>query len=169
EVGGGESAVERLGSGLDPDGCDQPAQPLGAALERLALELGDQRFAVGQRQLAGLDLPREVQRELEHGIEQRSLFGAPVQRLQAFGEVRDPLHRPSAAASAASASTSARLAPRGTTQLPPTHSTGSSASHSGAVSAVIPPVGQNLHCPNGAASALRALTPPAASAGKNLK
>src|SRR5690606_27774331 len=148
---------------------NQPPQPFGAALERLAFELGDQRLAIGQRQLARFQAPRQVQRQLEHRVEQRCLFGALVQRLQPFAEVGDPLHRPSAAASAASASTSAKLAPRGTTQLPPTHSTGSSESHSGAVSAVIPPVGQKRHCANGAASALSALTPPAASAGKNLK
>ncbi len=31
------------------------------------------------------------------------------------------------------------------TQLPPTHSTGLNASHSGALASVIPPVGQKLH------------------------
>ena len=52
---------------------------------------------------------------------------------------------------------------------PGMHSTGRSASHSGALSAVIPPVGQKLTSPNGALSAFSAAMPPAASAGKNLK
>src|SRR5581483_1722368 len=58
--------------------------------------------------------------------------------------------------------------PGGTSQLPPTHSTASSASHSGAVASVMPPVGQKRHCGNGAASAFSAGIPPAATAGKNL-
>ena len=65
--------------------------------------------------------------------------------------------------------TSSIPAPFGTIQLPPTQSTGSSASHAGALSSVIPPVGQNRHCANGAAKAFNAGMPPAATAGKNLK
>src|SRR5215470_5853520 len=58
--------------------------------------------------------------------------------------------------------------PRGTSQLPPTHSTASSASHWDAVASVTPPVGQKRHCGNGAESALSAGMPPEATAGKNL-
>ena len=59
-------------------------------------------------------------------------------------------------------------APLGTSQLPPTHGTASSASQSGAVACVMPPVGQKRHRGKGAESALRAGMPPAAMAGKNL-
>src|SRR6476619_864651 len=59
-------------------------------------------------------------------------------------------------------------APRGTSQLPPTHGTASSASHSAAFSCVMPPVGQKRQRGKGEESALRAGMPPAAMAGKNL-
>src|SRR3546814_1581131 len=76
----------------------------------------------------------------------------------------------SAAAPRASASTFAGSSgPAGTTQLPPTHRTASSASHSGAVAALMPPVGQKPMPPNGPVSALSAATPPLVDAGKNLK
>src|SRR5690606_18727869 len=131
---------------------------------------GDQVLACVERQLAALDQPRQLERELEHRVEQRRLGRAPVQRLQAVGEVGDRFHEgASEAAWRASASTWARSAPRGTIQLPPTHSTLGSASQSGAVSAEMPPVGQNCAAPSGADSAFSALTPPEVEAGKNLK
>ena len=54
-------------------------------------------------------------------------------------------HYPAATplAARAFASTSAIVPP--VTQLPPTHSTGSNASQSGAVASVMPPVGQKRH------------------------
>ena len=77
--------------------------------------------------------------------------------------VRNP-----AAARAACAIAAGSGVPGFTTQLPPTQSTEGSASQSGAVASVIPPVGQNRTAPNTAACAFSALIPPAASAGKNL-
>jgi len=89
EVFAGELCIESFGIGLPVHWRDQPPEPLGTALERVAFELGDQPLAIGQRQLAALEQAREVERELEDGIEQRCLFGAPVQRLETFGEVGD--------------------------------------------------------------------------------
>ena len=67
---------------------------------------------------------------------------------------------PSAAAARARWATSARsVSPGLMSQLPPTHSTASSASQSGAVSAVIPPVGQKRRSPNGPDSAFSAANP----------
>src|SRR6516225_9986714 len=53
-------------------------------------------------------------------------------------------------------------------QEPPTATTLGSASQAGALASPIPPVGQNLACGNGPASARSALMPPDCSAGKNL-
>src|SRR3546814_7685853 len=65
--------------------------------------------------------------------------------------------RGNAAAALAKASIlAASTGPLGTTQLPPTHLTKGSASHLGALSAVIPPVGQNRAICKGAASAFNA-------------
>lgn len=73
-----------------------------------------------------------------------------------------------AAASRAKASIfAASTGPLGTTQLPPTHFTKGSASHLGALSAVMPPVGQKRATCSGAASAFKAGSPPEVSAGKN--
>src|SRR3546814_17840513 len=75
----------------------------------------------------------------------------------------------SAAAPRASASTFAGSSgPAGTTQLPPTHRTASSASPSGAVAALMPPVGPKPMPPNRPVSALSAATPPPVDAGNNL-
>src|SRR5271170_143849 len=49
-------------------------------------------------------------------------------------------------------------------QEPPTATTLGSASHDGALVSPMPPVGQNLTCGNGPASARSALMPPACSA-----
>jgi hypothetical protein len=68
-----------------------------------------------------------------------------------------------ARASIAASSTS----PAGTSQLPPTQATDGSASQSGAVSSVMPPVGQKRTPPNTALNDFSAGSPPDAVAGKN--
>jgi hypothetical protein len=161
---------------------DQPPQARGPALQRGAFQLGDQAFDVGEVQRATFELARKIVAELEHRIEQRR-FGRPfMQLLEPRPQLADCLHALSplerrvtvltakceclraAASMAASSGT-----PLFTTQLPPTHSTGSNASHSPALAALIPPVGQKRHWWNGAASAFSAGNPPEVEAGKNLK
>ena len=57
----------------------------------------------------------------------------------------------------------------GVSHEPPTHSTFDSARNSPAVDAAMPPVGQKRTCGNGPAKACSIATPPAGTAGKNLK
>ena len=77
------AGLERREVGLRLDRLDQRAQVRRAAFERAALEIGDQPLARVERQRAALDLARQVERELEHRIEQRGFLGALVQRLEA--------------------------------------------------------------------------------------
>ena len=68
--------------------------------------------------------------------------------------------RSDAAARARASIPAGSTGPFGTSQEPPTQSTGSSASQAGALAWVIPPVGQKRAPPNGPASAFRAGMPP---------
>ena len=83
EVLTSQFALESIGISVERNGRDQRPQVLGAALQRIAFEFGDEGVAVVERQLAALDQPRNVERELEHRIEQRGFLGALVQRLEA--------------------------------------------------------------------------------------
>src|SRR5215813_6571222 len=81
------------------------------------------------------------------------------------------LLRGKAAAALARASIEAQLpaaiSDAGATQEPPTATTLGCASHCGALSWPMPPVGQNRTCGNGPFSAFSAASPPAGTAGKN--
>ena len=86
---------------------DQSAQVTRAPLQRLAFELGDHRLESVESNLARFELAREVQRELEHRIEQWGFAGARVVLLEAFDKLRDRAHQPSCAAARAACSTAA--------------------------------------------------------------
>ena len=68
---------------------DKAVQPVSAVIQCVAFEFGDQRRAIVERQPATFQFTRQVERELEHRVEQRRLFGPFVQALQAVEEVAD--------------------------------------------------------------------------------
>ena len=125
---------------------DQPSQTTRTALHAVAFEFGNQRFERVEIDLPAFEFARKVEAKLEDRVEQRCLLRAQVMLAQTVYQLVDCLHWRNSMASFASLVTVALSgAPRGATQLPPTQRTGAKESHSGALAALMPPVGQNRH------------------------
>src|SRR5690606_24132486 len=75
--------------GRRTDRRHETPQPLRAALQRIALELGNQAVAIVESQLAGFEQTGKLQRKLEYRVEQRRLRRVKVQGLQPVREIAD--------------------------------------------------------------------------------